>query len=64
MTNPTIKDVYERLGRIENKVDNVAKRDDETSKDHSSRIRALEKWRWLTTGAAAMTGGLISKVIS
>jgi len=45
MDNPTIKDVYERLGRIESLTITVA--------DHEKRIRALEMVRNWAAGVCA-----------
>jgi hypothetical protein len=32
--------------------------------DHEQRIRSLEQWRWLVTGAASVGGGLIGAALS
>lgn len=32
-------------------------------KEHESRIRCLEKWRWVMTGAAAAAGGAIGSLL-
>ena len=31
---------------------------------HEERIRAIEKWRWLVTGAAAAAGGTIGSLVA
>lgn len=32
--------------------------------DHEQRIRSLEQWRWLVTGAAAVGGGAVGAALS
>lgn len=44
-----------RLARIEEKIDQILKRDS----DHEDRIRVLEKLVWRLSGAATGIGGLI-----
>jgi hypothetical protein len=63
--------VLERLVRIETKLDiarqaedSRVKLEDERHGDHESRIRSLEKYRWLMAGAAAAGGGVVGQLIA
>lgn len=51
MVSGETEEVVDRLARIETKLDNVLKRDD----DHEKRIRWLERIGW---GVVLITGGL------
>lgn len=57
--NDTPTGVGERLATIETKLDMLIVRRD----DHESRLRSLEKWRWLWAGAAGALGGTASKLL-
>lgn len=54
MTAPT---EIERLVRIETKLDGLVQTTGERGIDHETRLRALEKAKWLIVGAATVSGG-------
>lgn len=49
----------ERLVRIETKLDVVLGRVD----DHEPRLRKLERWMWLVSGAAGVAGGYVGQLL-
>ncbi|MCE5291588.1 MAG: hypothetical protein LLG14_20445 [Nocardiaceae bacterium] len=48
---------FERLIRIETKLDELIKTTSERGIDHESRLRALEQFKWISVGIAAAAGG-------
>jgi len=53
-------EVLDRLARIETKLDDTIG----ARKDHESRLRSLEVWRYLTTGGAMAIGALAGLITS
>lgn len=47
-----VKEIYDGIQRIENKVDGLVKL------NLDKRMTALENWRWFTVGAASVIGSL------
>ena len=59
------REVAERLGRIEEKVDNIVSRLDDGHTlhlNHGRRIAALERWRSWILGALAVVGLIVAVV--
>jgi len=50
----------ERLTRIETKLDMFIA----TQRDHETRIRVLEQWKWRVTGMALAASGVVSLCVS
>ncbi|RNL63657.1 hypothetical protein EFK50_07900 [Nocardioides marmoriginsengisoli] len=63
MTPPAAPTVETQLAVMDTKLDLILAND----RDHETRIRRLERWIWLATGAAAagggVGGGLLAKVM-
>jgi hypothetical protein len=55
---PTMTD-SQRLVRIETLLEGITK----GNADHETRIRQLERWRWLATGLAGGIGGVLGQAI-
>ena len=56
----------ERLVRIETKLDILVESTEKRGADHETRLRALEKVKWIIIGGSAVTGGaagLIAKAM-
>lgn len=45
-----MKDVIDALARVETKVDDLR----EDKRDHETRIRSLERWRWVLVGGGVV----------
>jgi hypothetical protein len=60
VTNPDELALFERLVRIEAKLDSNSG----THADHETRIRKLERAVWLATGFAAAGGGLVGQLVA
>lgn len=57
MTEPTVN---ERLVRIETKLDQALAQ----HADHETRIRSLERAKWMAAGFAAAGGGIVGAIVS
>lgn len=63
----TDSEIRERLVRIETKLDGIGTdniRGDGIHADHETRLRRLERWMFLLTGAAATLGSSAGVVVS
>lgn len=58
MTNPDDLALFERLVRIEAKLDHNSG----THADHETRLRKLERSIWIATGFAAALGGVAGQL--
>lgn len=54
-----MKEVIDTLARLETKVDDLRSQ----KKDHETRIRSLEGWRWLVVGGSIVTVFVIESAI-
>ncbi len=70
-SEPTQRDIYDRLAAVDKKLDAYIARVDERlsngSKqigDHEARLRLLEQAKWKATGAAACAGMVAGTVAS
>jgi hypothetical protein len=57
---PTPNEIYERLGGIDQKLDQLL----EQRTDHEGRIRSLERWKWILLVIAAAGDRLWSVALS
>ena len=67
------REIYELLIEVRDTVTDLAADQEATAKDIgelntatkslTARVNALEKWRWLVTGAAAAGGAVLTKVL-
>lgn len=48
---------FERLVRIETKLDGLVDTTKERGTDHEARLRSLEKLKWVILGGATVAGG-------
>jgi len=70
-TEPTQRDIYDRIAAVDNKLDAYIARSDERLDhgsrelgDHEARIRLLEQAKWKAAGAAAAMGTIAGAVVS
>lgn len=55
------------LGQISQKLDYALQRSEEDRREHrrlADRVAQLERWKWAMQGAAAVSGGTVSFVIT
>lgn len=57
---PVSPDEFERLVRIETKLDIIIT----NYQDHETRIRKLERALWVAIGAAGLAGGVVGQLIT
>lgn len=57
-------DQFERLVRVETKLDQLLDRIIPAQEDHETRIRKLERMIWVATGAALAGGGAAGALAS
>lgn len=60
MTTTEVQQILVALARVEGKVEAIQadnKRGEDVHRDHESRIRALERVRWMIGGLAFVAGG-------
>lgn len=69
MTSSEISVILQAIARVEEQIKGIQRdneKADEVHKDHETRIRAAEKFRYLLAGALALigggAGGLVSKL--
>lgn len=60
----TESEIRDRLVRIETKLDRILGDDSGGLEDHEQRLRRLERWMFLLTGAAATLGSSAGVVVS
>ena len=65
-TNKDLKDVYDKIENVENKImAEISKLRDDVKEHHqteSRKIADLDKWRWIMFGGAAVVGWILSKI--